>query len=497
MKNIKVLFVSSEALPFSKTGGLADVVGSLPQSLKRKGVDCRIVTPLYGAVSDPRYGKVSIDKQNMKFINSFNVPVSWRKEYCGIYEAEYKGVTYYLIDNEHYFKRNTLYEEHDNVERFTFFSRAALEILPYIDFKPDVINANDWHSALVPVFQHAIYSQSEWYAGIKTAFTIHNIAFQGKYGFEILDDIIGLPESANNIVEYDGCVNLMKGAIETAHSVITVSPNYANEIAGNHSDTSGYDFGMGLTPIINSRAFKLLGILNGLDKHINPVIDKNLYMNYDVDTFIKGKARNKRKLQERLGLELRRDVALIGIVTRIDSEQKGCQLIIDALKNGLMDSNNAQFVLLGSAAKGDEEGRQLESEFMKFEEFYKGRMAVYIGFVPELSQKIYAASDIYLMPSKYEPCGLSQLIALKYGAIPVVRETGGLADSVKDNLNGKGNGYTFKDYDCESLIDAVNRAMGDYKDSEGWEKLTKRAMKCDFSWDASSAAMYIRHFKSL
>jgi starch synthase len=497
-KTIKVLYATGEAFPFSKTGGLADVAGSLPQSLKRKGVDCRIVTPLYGPV-DSKIGKVSIDKTQMKYLEFIMVPVAWRREYCGIYEAEYDGVTYYLLDNERYFYRPTLFGEPDNAERFAFLSRAVLEILPYIHFKPDVIIANDWQTALTPIYQHIFYSQSDWFSGIKTAFTIHNIAYQGQFNFDILEDIFGLPQTARSIVEYNNEISLMKGAIETAHSVVTVSEGYAEEIAGNKRNPPWFDFGCGLTPIIKARYHKLTGILNGIGLGNDPLSDSNIYANYDVNTFAAGKAKNKSELQKRLELEERADIPLIGIVSRIDPGQKGCQLIVEALNEGLLDDNEAQFVLLGNAAEGDEDGKKIESAFKAIEKRYKGtgKIHTHIGFVPELSQKIYAGADMFLVPSLYEPCGLSQLIALKYGAIPVVRETGGLADTVEDYGNGKGTGFVFKDYSWEDLSHSIERAIEAYRDREAWAMLTKRAMECDYSWNKSSIDKYIELFERL
>ena len=498
-ERLKVLFASGEALPFAKTGGLGDVVGSLPHSLYRNGVDCRVVIPLYGpTIKDEKgrfkHGEVNIDKQKLKFIKEIYVPVSGRIEYCGIFEAEHNGVTYYLLDNLHYFERDTMYEEYDNAERFAFFSRAVLEILPHIDFKPDVINANDWHTALVPIYQHVFYSQSDWYSGIKTAFTIHNIAHQGKYGLELLGDIFSLSKSEENLVEYDGIINLMKGALVTAHSVITVSEKYSKEIAGDHTDDSGYDFGQGLTPIIKSIEEKLNGILNGLDENYDPRTDQYIYKKYDINSFKEGKAENKRKLQEALGLEQKEDAALIGIVTRID-EQKGCEHIIEAFKNGLLElmaANNAQFVVLGNP-----HSEKLKNDFEELKSSNKGRIAAEFGLDTELAQKIYAASDIYLMPSQYEPCGLAQMIAMRYGSIPVVRETGGLFNSVTDSQDGKGNGFTYKNFKFKDLLGAISRALGGYTNHQGWEILTKRAMERDFSWDAGSVGKYIELFKSL
>ena len=488
---MKILYAAGEASPFAKTGGLADVAGSLPQALNRKGIDCRVVIPLYDVIPYDM-------RQNMRFISNFYIRTANRAQYCGIFESEHDGAVYYFIDNEGYFKRGAVFGEYDDAERFAFFSRAVLEMLPHIDFKPDIINANDWHTALIPIYKHVLYPNSRYYSDIKTIFTIHNIAFQGKYNFDIFDYVFGLPHEAGGLVEYDGYINLMKGAIEASHSVTAVSPNYVKEISGNHSDTSGYDFGWGLTPFINYKFSKFTGILNGVDMNsINPSSDNDIYRTYDINTVHEGKKENKLNLQEELGLEQNPEVPLIGIVTRIDNGQKGCELIIEALANGLLKKNDAQLVILGSAAKGDYAGRQMEDSFNYFAGLHKGKMAAYIGYDAKLAKKIYAASDIYLMPSRYEPCGLSQIMALKYGTVPVVRETGGLADTVTDNKHMEGNGFVFKNYSHKELISAVKRALSEYTNSESWHKLIERAMGCDYSWDSGSVNKYIDLYTSL
>jgi len=499
MKNnklLKVLFATSEAAPFSKSGGLGDVNGSLPRVLNRK-VDCRVITPLYGPV-DPKYGKVAIDKNNMRFIGYIIVPVAWRREYCGIYETMQNGVMYYFLDNMKYFQRDVMYGAYDDGERFSFFCRAVFEALLFINFKPDIINASDWQTALIPILQDRVYSKYDWYANIKTVFTIHNIAYQGQFSFDILSDVFDLPYSAKSYVEYDGCINLMKGAIETAYSVVTVSKTYVDEIAGNNRSPGWYDFGRGLTGIINARINKFKGILNGLDKDIDPMADENIYVNYCIDTFVDGKAANKLELQRRLGLEERADVPLIAMITRIDPGQKGCQLVVEALNNGLLDETGAQFMFIGNTADGDWDGKNIENDFQAIGRRYEGtgKMATYIGFSPELSQKLYAGADIFLVPSLYEPCGLTQMTALKYGTIPVVRKTGGLADTVTED-GCAGNGFVFNDYSHEDLSNAIRRAVVLYWDRPAWEALTRRAMECDFSWDAGAADEYIRLFESL
>jgi len=488
---MKVLYVASEARPFVASGGLADVAGSLPQSLVRKGVDCRVVLPLYSTIPDEL-------RANFKFLVELDIYVAWRSRKCVVCESVYDGVTYYFIENDEYFARDTLYEEFDNAERFAFFCRAVLEMLPKIGFKPDVINANDWQTALIPIYQNVYYSKNEWYSQIKTVITIHNIAFQGIYGFEVFHDVLGLPDWAVDLVKFNDCVNLLKGAMQAANSITTVSPSYAKEIAGQHDDNTAYDFGQGLTTFLNQEAWKLSGIINGVDMNaINPSKDKHLYSKYRSTTFQRGKKANKLKLQERLGLNQDADVPLISMVTRIDAMQKGCQLVLEVMNSGLLGSYDFQFVLLGSAADGDGEGKLMEEAFRQLEARYTGRVVAYIGFVPELAQKIYAASDIYLMPSKYEPCGLSQIMALKYGTIPVVRETGGLADTIVDSMDGSGYGFTFKEYNCEDFRHAIERALQGYQDRKGWNILTQRAMELDFSWDSDPTGEYIKLYKNL
>ena len=471
---MKVLFCTSEARPFAATGGLADVCGSLPQALRLRLVGCRIVMPLYEDIPPEL-------RENMKFITSLSVPVAWRRQYCGVFEARSGGVIYYLLDNQYYFKRKGLYGHYDDAERFAFLSRAALEMLPYIDFKPDVIHCNDWQTALTPVYYSLFYAGREWFQGIKTVFTIHNIQYQGKYGMELLEDVLGIPMSAASLLEYDGCVNLMKGGIEAANCVTTVSPTYAKEILDPW-------YAHKLEAILRERAWKITGILNGIDTvSYDPATDKDIYANYSADDF-SNKAENKRALQERLCLAQDPDVPLIGMVTRMVAH-KGLDLVKEALDQ-LMWETNAQFVILGS---GDFE---YENFFRDMQNKYPGRLCACFGFVPELSRKIYAGADIFLMPSKSEPCGLAQMISLRYGTIPVVRETGGLKDSIQDSGDGYGNGFTFRTYNSGDMLHALHRAIDGYYNRDGWRILVERAMRCDNSW-GKSANEYIRLYREL
>ncbi len=472
---MKVLFCTSEARPFAASGGLADVAGSLPKALRTRLIGCRVVMPLYDSISQEL-------RDSMHFVTSISVPVAWRRQYCGIYEAKYDGVTYYLLDNQYYFKRGRLYGHYDDAERFAFFSRACIEMLPAIDFKPDVLHCNDWETGLVPVYYHIFYANQDWYKGIKTLFTIHNIQYQGQYGKEILEDVFGIPSANANLLEWNDCVNIMKGAIETANWVSTVSPTYAKEILDPW-------FSHKLDPILRERSWKLSGILNGIDEKLyDPETDDKIYANFSVKDK-SGKAVNKAKLQERLGLEVKPNLPLIGMVTRLVSH-KGLDLVKSAIDN-IMEFSNAQFAVLGS---GDWE---YETFFKEMADKYPGRFSLTIGFIPELSSKIYAGADMFLMPSKSEPCGLSQMISLRYGTIPVIRQTGGLKDTITDSGDGEGNGFTFLNYDSGDMLNTLHRAIYQYNtDKKGWDVLVDRAMKCDNSW-GKSAREYIALYKQI
>lgn len=471
---MKVLYCTSEALPFAATGGLGDVAGSLPQALRRRLIGCRVVMPLYDDIPQEL-------RDQMHFVTSLSVPVAWRRQYCGVFEAKAGGVIYYLIDNQYYFKRPGLYGHYDDAERFAFLSRAALEMLPAIDFKPDIIHSNDWQTAMVPVYFRLFYANNPWYEGIKTIVTIHNIQYQGKYGKELIRDVLGVPESAAQLLEYDDCVNMLKGGIECANWVTTVSPTYANEILDSW-------FAYGLEGILNSRSWKLSGILNGIDNvHYDPENDATLATPFSAEDPT-GKAENKRALQEQLGLAQDASVPLVGMVTRLVA-QKGLDLVRESFER-IMQETNAQFVLLGTGEY------EYECFFRDMQSRYPGRVCAFIGFAPEISRRVYAGCDIFLMPSKSEPCGLSQMIALRYGTIPVVRETGGLKDSIQDSGDGEGNGFTFQTYDSGDMVYALYRALEGYANQEGWDILVRRAMACDNSW-GRSANEYIRLYREL
>ena len=472
---MKVLYVASEALPFMASGGLGDVAGSLPVALRKRLIGCRVVMPLYDSIKQEY-------KDQMKFITSISVPVSWRRQYCGLFEAKYNGVIYYFLDNQYYFKRDGIYGHYDDAERFAFFARAVLEIIPHIDWKPDIIHCNDWQSALTPLYYSCYYANQMCYENIKTVFTIHNIQYQGKYGDELLNDVLGIAPEYNNLIMYDGLVNFMKAGIECANKVTTVSPTYAKEILD-----PWYSYG--LDSILNQRSWKLCGILNGIDTdNYNPATDKAIAQNYDESDYKKGKAACKKALQEQMGMAVRDDVPLIGIVSRL-VEHKGLDLIKEVMEKSLWE-RDVQYVVLGSGEW------QYETFFRELHNKYPDKIGVTIGFVPDLARKIYAGADLFIMPSKSEPCGLSQMVALRYGTLPIVRETGGLKDSITDCGDGEGNGFTFKTYNAYDMLGAIYRGVEAYNDKQGWQVLVKRALECDMSW-GKSANEYIRMYKSL
>ncbi len=471
---MKVLYAAAEAMPFIASGGLGDVAGSLPQALRKRLIGCRVVMPLYDNIKQEL-------KDNMKFITHISVPVAWRRQYCGIFEAKAGGVIYYLLDNQYYFKRDTIYGQFDDAERFAFFSRAVLEIIPFLGWKPDVIHCNDWQTALTPVYYSTMYAQRPGYENIKTVFTIHNIQYQGVYGKEILGDVLGFGQEHESLLDYDGCVNYMKGAVECADKVTTVSPSYANEILDPW-------YSHGLDSILSQRRNKLCGILNGIDViNYNPETDSALWKNYSADDFSNKKA-NKAELQKMMNLPEAEDVPVIAMVTRLVSH-KGLDLV-KAVADELLSTENVQLIILGS---GD---WQYESFFKELAARYPDKVGLWIGFVPDLAHKIYAGADIFLMPSKSEPCGLSQMVALRYGTIPVVRETGGLRDSIKDSGDGEGNGFTFANYNAHEMLYTIRRALEGYKNPDGWQILVQRALNSDYSW-GRSANEYIRLYREL
>lgn len=469
---MNILFAASEALPYVASGGLADVAGSLPSAIVKKGHDCRVVIPLYKCIAAEM-------RASLTFLTNITVDVSWRKQYCGIFTGIYKGVTYYFIDNEYYFGRDGIYGFYDDCERFVFYSRAVLEMIRCIDFKPDIIHANDWQAAMIPVYYQIFYKYQQGYENIHTIFTIHNIQYQGKYGKEVLNELMGIPLYHTGLLEYDGCVNMMKGAIETADKITTVSPSYAWEILDPW-------YSHGLDRALNTKQYKLCGFLNGIDVDgYNPETDPAIPANYSVKN-MQGKARCKQALLEELGLQ-DGDEPIIGIVTRFVSH-KGIDLIRYVFEDIL--NLGYKFAILGSGEK-------------IFEDFFKemawrhpGRVSVTLGFIPQLARRIYAGCDMFLMPSQSEPCGLAQMVAMRYGTLPIVRETGGLRDTVRDGGGENGNGFTFKTYNAHDMLGACNRAKIAYDDKPRWKALQKTAMESDFSWNVS-AELYLGLYREL
>ncbi len=470
---MKVLFATSEAYPFAMSGGLADVAGALPKALRKRFVGCRIILPLYGTISEEM-------RQKMTFVCNITVPVAWRRQYCGVFEAHVDGVIYYFIDNQYYFKRDNLYGFYDDAERFAFFSRAVLEVIPYIGFTPDIIHCNDWQTALIPVYHDAFYKQNELYKDIKTVFTIHNIQYQGKYGYDLYNDVVGLPIERFGILQYENCINFMKGAIQCADKITTVSPTYSREILDPY-------YSHGLDGILKEFTYKLCGIVNGIDVDVyNPETDPLIYKSFNAED-MSGKAVNKAELQKELGLPVRDDIPVIGIVTRL-VKHKGLDLVKRVFEELLQA--DLQFAILGSGEW------EFETFFYEMAQKYPEKVGLKLGFKPQLAHRIYAGADIFLMPSQSEPCGLAQMVALRYGTIPIVRETGGLNDTIKDSDDGKGNGFTFANYNAHDMQNTIWRAIDGFKNRDGWQILQKRAMLCDNSWKTSANA-YIGLYKEI
>lgn len=475
---MKILYAASEVAPFIKTGGLGDVAGSLPAALAAAGHQVAVICPLYSAI-----GTAWRDK--MTFVKTAYVQLGWRNQYCGIFSYEAAGVTYYFLDNEYYFARAQIYGEYDDAERFAFFSKAVLEILPDIDWKPDVINCNDWQTALIPVYYNLMFASRPLYEGIKTVFTIHNIAFQGRYGREILEYVMGIDDAhyRSGFMVMDGDVNLMKAAIVAANAVTTVSPTYAEEIQTPY-------YGHGLDSILRSNSYKLHGIINGIDiETFDPATDPYLCRNYTVDT-LEGKLENKRELLSLCGLEGEDDTPVIGMVGRL-TDQKGLDLVEAVLDDILQD--DVRLIVLG---KGD---WRYEQMLLDAKRRYPDKVSASIMFSAELANKIYAGADLFLMPSKTEPCGLAQMIALRYGTIPIVRETGGLRDTVTAFVDylGTGNGFTFFSYNAHDMLHVIREACEVYRyNPAAWHDLMVGGMQSDFSWK-TSAEKYVEVYESI
>ena len=463
---MKILYVGGEALPYASTGGLGDVLGSLPAALKAYSPedDIRLVMPLHGKIT-PAW------REKMTKIAEFTVQLAWRCQYCGVWSLEKDGVTVYFIDNEYYFKRNTLYGEYDDGERYAYFSLAVMEMMEKIGFIPDILHANDWQAALTVLYAKIRYP----HYGIKTVYTIHNIEYQGIYGKDIMSEVFALPDSALPILEFDGCVNLTKGAIVACDRLTTVSQRYSEELR------TAY-FAAGLESILNENAYKSCGIVNGIDiGYYNPMNDPDMigpkfgpkYKLYS------NKLQNKTALQASLGLPVDENIPMIAMISRLVSH-KGLDLVKHVIDQVLGDE--VQLVVLGT---GNEE---FEEFFRYLEGRYPTKVRALIRFDKKLSKQIYAAADLFLMPSKSEPCGLSQMIASRYAAIPIVRETGGLYDTIKpyNPETGEGNGVTFYAYNAHDMLDAIRRALALWQNEDSRKKLIRNVVDADFSWNASA-----------
>lgn len=470
-KKMQIVFASAECAPFVKTGGLGDVAGSLPAALVRAGAEVIVMVPKYATIKDEY-------KSQMEHFSDFYVSLGWRNEYCGLEKLEHDGVIYMFIDNERYFARDYPYGFFDDGERFAFFSKAITESLQHLPagFECDILHCNDWQTALAPVFLREFYQGLPLYDRVKTVFSIHNVAFQGQFSDTVMEDILGvahIPAAASQL-RCDACsINYMLGALRYADAITTVSPTYANEI-------QTPEFGEGLDGVLRERSYALQGILNGIDvAGFDPATDKRIAANYTVEDR-SGKAVCKAKLQEELGLEVRDDRPLMVMVTRL-TRQKGMDLVMYALDRIL--SGGVQVAVLGTGDRDYEDGLRY------FQDKYPGTMAARIEFDPALSQRMYAAADMFLMPSKFEPCGLSQIIAMRYGTLPIVRETGGLKDTVQpyNEFTGEGTGFSFSNFNGDEMGDAVFRAARLFWDNrDAWNQLVTQAMSQDFSWTRSA-----------
>jgi len=477
MSDIKVLFAASEAVPFAKTGGLADVAGTLPGELSKLGADVRLIMPKYKSISQS-----FVDR--MEYVGYIYIELAWRHQYCAVLKLVCEGVTVYFIDNEYYFNRDGLYGHFDEAEQFAFFSKALLSVLPLIDFKPDIIHCNDWQTGAVSIFLKAQFKYDEFYKDIKTIYTIHNLKYQGIFPKEVLGDILGLGWDYfdSDGLEFHDCVNYMKAGIAYSDLITTVSKTYAEEIKNDF-------FGENLNGIINKHAYKLYGIVNGIDYQENdPAADKRIFESFDAEN-IEGKFENKRMLQQSLVLPQRRDIPIIGIVSRL-VDQKGFDLIACVFEELL--KLPIQLVVLGTGES------KYEEMFKNAAAWYQDKVSANFKYDGVLAQRIYAGADMFLMPSLYEPCGLSQLFSLRYGTVPIVRETGGLKDTIMpyNEFTGEGNGFTFANYNAHEMLDAIKRALGFYGQKDAWEAIIRNGMKQDFSWK-KSAQEYIKLYRKL
>ncbi len=466
MKNI--LMVSSEAVPYIKTGGLADVVGSLPRYLNKEEYDVRVIVPKYECM-DQRF------LPELQFVCHFYVDLNWRRQYAGVFKAEYQGITYYFIDNEYYFAGNNPYNNiYEDVEKFAYFSKAVLMALPLIDFCPDVIHCHDWQTGLVPVYLKTVFGQDLFYIDIKTLFTIHNMRFQGRWMVREVMDITGLPEeifTADKLESY-GEANFLKGGCVYADAITSVSPSYAMDITTPEG-------GEGLDGLMYARRNDLHGILNGIDyEEFNPETDKNMTQNFNLITVSIDKEINKKALQKSVGLPENEDTFMIGMVSRM-TEQKGVDLVAYVMEE-MLSTMDIQFVVLGTGEY------RFEEMFQYFQSKYPDKIRVHIGYSEERAHEIYASCDAFLMPSLFEPCGLSQMMSMRYGTIPIVRETGGLKDTVDsyNEFENTGTGFSFKEYNAHDMMHVIQYAKDVYTNHrDKWDALVLRAMTTDYSWN--------------
>ncbi|MBE5890520.1 MAG: glycogen synthase GlgA [Lachnospiraceae bacterium] len=467
----QILFASSEAIPYIKTGGLADVVGSLPKYIQNDEYEVRIILPKYACMDEKFLSELN-------YVCHFYVDLNWRKQYAGIFETTHEGVKYYFVDNEYYFAGPNPYNNiHEDVEKFAFFSKAVLSALPYLDYSPGIIHCHDWQTGLIPVFLHTSYGSDVFYSGIKTIFSIHNLKFQGRWKIREVMDVTGLPEYIfdHRGIESYGEANLLKGGCVYADAITTVSPTYASEILTQEG-------GEGLEGVFSMRKADLHGILNGLDYQLyNPKTDPYIYEPFTVESAIEGKKKNKTALQKEFGLPEREDVFVLGIVSRM-TDQKGFDLIA-YIMDELLNSMDVQLIVLGTGEI------RYEHMFHYFQNAYPQKVGSYIGYSEERAHHIYAGADAFLMPSLFEPCGLSQMMSMRYGTLPIVRETGGLRDTViaYNEYNHTGTGFSFTEYNALDFLHVIQYANEVYeKQRPHWDDMVKRAMEVDYSWDASA-----------
>lgn len=473
---MKVLFATSECAPFVKTGGLGDVSLALPKALARAGVEMSVVLPYYKSVREKFASE-------LEFVTYFDVSLSWRHIYCGIFRCKKGGVTYYFIDNEYYFLRGSVYGDYDDGERYAYFCKAVLEMLQHLHYYPDVIHANDWQCSMIPLFYKGFYQKIPEYSGIKTMFTIHNIEYQGKVSYSFLKEVLGMDDYYMRFLNFGGCINLMFSAIVLADKITTVSGTYAQEVQNPY-------YGHGLDKVLSGVSYKFCGITNGIDEEVfDPHTDPNLFWRFSTKA-MPGKKIGKRKLQKTLGLTQDTDIAMLSMVTRL-AAHKGLDLVECVLHDILR--RHIQLVILGTGEQ------RFERMFSEAAAQYPGRISANIRFDAVLANRIYAASDLFLMPSKSEPCGLAQMIAMRYGALPIVRETGGLKDTVWpiNPMTGEGRGFTFQSYNAHDMLNAIDRSLDFYYNhKEQWKQVVQRNMQEDFGWN-KSAGQYLAIYESM